>query len=113
MEREDGPEAQSEVTTSRILWAIGFTSRRRTTSTWTMTGAQAGEHARPISAEVEGRRSRRRLVMVQNPFIGSRPYAGLVVANLILNNWDWKTSNNKIYSTAIGAGDGGTAVRRP
>ncbi len=33
----------------------------------------------------------------ENPFVGSQPYRGLVVANLILNNWDWKTSNNKIY----------------
>jgi hypothetical protein len=33
----------------------------------------------------------------ENPFVGSREFAGLVVANLILNNWDWKTSNNKIY----------------
>ena len=33
----------------------------------------------------------------KNPFIGSQPYRGLVVANLLLNSWDWKTSNNKIY----------------
>jgi hypothetical protein len=29
--------------------------------------------------------------------VGTRPYGGLIVANLILNSWDWKTSNNKIY----------------
>jgi len=33
-----------------------------------------------------------------NPFMNSREFRGLVVANLILNNWDWKTSNNKIYA---------------
>ena len=32
-----------------------------------------------------------------NPFVGSVPYRGLVVANLLLNNWDFKTSNNRIY----------------
>ncbi len=29
--------------------------------------------------------------------MGSRQFGGLIVANLILNSWDWKTSNNKIY----------------
>jgi len=29
--------------------------------------------------------------------VETRPFKGLVVANLILNNWDWKTSNNKVY----------------
>jgi hypothetical protein len=27
-----------------------------------------------------------------------------VVANLILNNWDWKTSNNKVYDSTTGRG---------
>jgi hypothetical protein len=30
----------------------------------------------------------------------------LIVANLIVNNWDWKTSNNKIYEVADGAAPG-------
>ena len=33
----------------------------------------------------------------ENPFVGTQPFQGLVVANLMFNNWDWKTSNNKIY----------------
>ena len=32
-----------------------------------------------------------------NDFLGTQPYHGLIVANILLNNWDWKTSNNKIY----------------
>ena len=43
-----------------------------------------------------------------NPFLGSQEFRGLVVANLILNNWDWKTSNNKIYAIA----EPGRAPRR-
>ena len=106
-----GPEAQSEVTTSRILWAIGFHQPPTYyVEKWTLTGAQAGEQPagrfRPKlkTEEVVGDWS-----WYENPFIGSRPYAGLVVANLILNNWDWKTSNNKIYMVKNGAG---TAERR-
>ena len=33
----------------------------------------------------------------ENPFAHTRAFRGLVVANLIVNNWDWKTSNNRIY----------------
>jgi hypothetical protein len=33
----------------------------------------------------------------ENPFAHTQPFRGLVVTNLIINNWDWKTSNNKIY----------------
>jgi hypothetical protein len=40
----------------------------------------------------------------ENPFLDTRPFKGLVVINVLLNNWDWKTSNNKIYEvTAAGA----------
>ena len=33
----------------------------------------------------------------ENPFVGTPEYGGLIVANLLLTNWDWKASNNKIY----------------
>jgi hypothetical protein len=33
-----------------------------------------------------------------NPFLGTRELRGLVVVNLILNNWDLKASQNRIYS---------------
>ena len=36
----------------------------------------------------------------ENPFVSTQPFKGLLVANLILNNWDWKTSNNKVYDLA-------------
>ena len=38
------------------------------------------------------------MVVVREPLHRIPPITGgLVVANLILNSWDWKTSNNKIY----------------
>jgi hypothetical protein len=33
----------------------------------------------------------------ENPFSGTPAFKRLLVANLILNNWDLKTSNNKVY----------------
>jgi hypothetical protein len=101
-----GPEAQSEVTTSRILWAIGF--HQPVTyylERWTLTGAQAGEQpAGRFRPKLNGEEVVGDWSWYENPFVGTRAYAGLVVANLVVNNWDWKTSNNKIYSVTDGAG---------
>ena len=94
-----GPEAQSEVAASRILWAAGFhqppTYYLRE---WALTGAQSGPQepgrfrpSRP-DEEVIGDWS-----WYENPFVGTRAFGGLVVVNLMITNWDWKTSNNKIY----------------
>ncbi|HJR59505.1 MAG TPA: hypothetical protein VJ813_08910 [Vicinamibacterales bacterium] len=94
-----GPEAQTEVVSSRILWAIGFHQpptyyRER----WSLTGEESGPQQpgrfRPSLARqaVVGDWS-----WYENPFVGSREFGGLIVTNLILNSWDWKTSNNKIY----------------
>jgi hypothetical protein len=94
-----GLEAQPEVVTSRILWAIGYHQPASYyLDGWTLQGGPGGQvppgRFRPQlpSQQVVGDWSWR-----ENPFVGSQPYRGLVVANLILNNWDWKTSNNKIY----------------
>jgi hypothetical protein len=97
-----GIEAQPEVASSRILWAIGFQQPPvYYVSRWTMTGAEAGEHGsarfRPDlpDLQVVGDWSWR-----ANPFVGSQPFRGLIVANIMINNWDWKTSNNKIYAAS-------------
>jgi hypothetical protein len=94
-----GPEAQSEVITSRILWAIGFHQPPTYyVDRWHLSGAQSGPQApgrfRP---DLSGYTVVGDWSWYENPFVGMRPYGGLIVANLILNNWDWKTSNNKIY----------------
>jgi hypothetical protein len=95
-----GPEAQSEVVSSRILWAIGYHQPPTYyLGQWTLTGAESGPQPpgrfRPTlrGEEVVGDWS-----WYENPFVGSRAFAGLIVANLIVNSWDWKTSNNKIYA---------------
>ena len=98
-----GPEAQSEVVSSRILWAIGFHQPPTYyLDRWSMTGQESGPQEagrfRPSMPDhtVVGDWS-----WYENPFIGSREFGGLVVTNLILNSWDWKTSNNKIYQHAL------------
>lgn len=94
-----GEEAQSEVALSRILWAVGFHQPPTYyVERWTLSGADAPEQPagrfrhEPPDHEVIGDWS-----WYENPFVGSRPFAALVTVNLLLNNWDFKTSNNKIY----------------
>ena len=94
-----GPEAQSEVVTSRLLWALGFHQPPTYyLERWTLTGAESGvQPAGRFRPEVPGHEVVADWSWYENPFVGTREYGGLIVANLILNSWDWKTSNNKVY----------------
>ncbi len=94
-----GEEAQTEVVASRVLWAIGFHQPPTYyVADWNLTGARSGAQApgrfRP---DVPGRKVVGDWPWHENPFVGSRELGALIVANLVLNSWDWKTSNNKIY----------------
>jgi hypothetical protein len=92
-----GPEAQTEVAVSRILWALGYHQPPTYyLGQWTMNGAVAGPQPaarfRPKIHQVIGEWD-----WYENDFLQSDAFHGLVVVNVMLNNWDWKTSNNKIY----------------
>jgi len=94
-----GPEAQSEIVTSRILWGIGFHQPPTYyVERWSLKGGPAGEQEpgrfRP---DLPGREVVGDWPWHENPFVGTTEYGGLIVANLLLTSWDWKTSNNKIY----------------
>jgi hypothetical protein len=106
-----GTEAQTEVVSSRILWAIGYHQvPTYYLTTWTMEGGPEGNPGparfRPSlpNAKVVGD-----WAWHENPFVNTQPFRGLIVANLIINNWDWKTSNNKIYDIT---NPDGTGVRK-
>jgi len=93
-----GPEAQSEVVASRILWAIGYHQPAvyylpRWTMSGEIEGSQEAGRFRPEDPDWQpvGEWS-----WYENDFVDTRPFKGLIAANLILNNWDLKTSNNRI-----------------
>lgn len=94
-----GPEAQSEVVSSRILWAIGFHQPPTYyLETWNLTGQASGpQPAGRFRPSLANQKVVADWSWYENPFVGSRAFGGLIVANLILNSWDWKTSNNKVY----------------
>ncbi len=95
-----GPEAQAEVVVSRLLWAAGYHQPPTYyLAEWTLTesnqrSAQPPGRFRP---ELPHLRKVGRWSWQQNPFVDSREFRGLIVLNLMLNNWDMKTSNNVLY----------------
>jgi hypothetical protein len=97
-----GPEAQTEVVASRVLWAIGFHQPPTYyVQKWSLKGARSGaQEPGRFRPDVKGRTVVGDWPWHQNPFVGTPEYGGLIVANLVINSWDWKTSNNKIYELA-------------
>ena len=94
-----GDEGQPEVMASRLLWAVGYHQPIvYFVPEWKMTD---GPVSRPLSGrfrlssdhDADGEWS-----WTENPFLGTRQLKGLVVANLIINNWDLKPSQNRIYT---------------
>jgi hypothetical protein len=105
-----GIEAQSEVTVSRILWAIGYHQPPvYFVHAFTLTGMDAGEKkiAR-FRTELDHYKAAGEWSWYDNAFKNTKPFKGLIVAQLLLNNWDLKTSNNRVYE----ASGPGVAPRR-
>ena len=97
-----GIEAQPEVVASRVLWAIGYHQPATYILTnWQLTGNKLEmPGAGRFRLDSHGHKVIADWSWYENPFVSTQPFKGLLVANLILNNWDWKTSNNKVYDLA-------------
>jgi hypothetical protein len=111
---KQGPEARVEVVMSRVLSAVGYHQPPvYYLPRWTISGGPA-EGEQP-----EGRFRPKHTVLKdegpwswqENPFIGTRPYNGLRVLMMILNESDLKNSNNSLYQLK-GAGGTPDAARR-
>lgn len=94
-----GEEVQPEIVASRLLWAIGFHQPPMYyVAKLELDGGKPehqGQSARlraEFGYDKEGDWS-----WHENPFVDSRPLNGMLVANLLLNNWDIKPSQNRIY----------------
>ena len=99
-----GDEGQPEVMASRLLWAVGYHQPIvYFVPEWKMTGRPgrrgrtSGRFRLSSDHDTDGEWS-----WTENPFLGTRQLKGLVVANLILNNWDLKPSQNRIYTEVRG-----------
>ena len=101
-----GLEAQSEVVASRVLWAIGYHQPvTYYVSSWQLSGGpggqQQGARFRLDSSDAEAIGE---WAWADNEFVGTEPYHGLIAANILINSWDWKTNNNRIYRMKTAAG---------
>jgi hypothetical protein len=99
-----GPEAQTEVAASRILWAIGYHQPPTYyLKNWQLSGGPGGQQPEArFRTDFEGSKVVSDWSWSENEFLDTQPFRGLIVANILLNSWDWKTSNNKIYQLADG-----------
>jgi hypothetical protein len=95
-----GPEARTEVVSSRIVWALGY----HQVPSYFVERWIAVEGGRPRT--LGGARFRPRQMPMKsvgpwswhrNPFIGTRPYRGLIALMLVLNSTDLKAGNNEVY----------------
>jgi len=95
-----GPEAQTEVTTSRIVWALGYHQLpSHFIERWIAVDHGKGQligggRFRPHDL---GLKSRGTWSWQRNPFVGSKPYNGLLVLMMVLNSTDLKNENNELY----------------
>ena len=94
-----GDEGQTEVMASRLLWAVGY--HQPVVYFVPQWKLKNGPVSRPNSGrfrlssdhDTDGEWS-----WTDNPFLGTRQLKGLIVANLIINNWDLKPSQNRLYT---------------
>ncbi|HVF57695.1 MAG TPA: hypothetical protein VM934_16190 [Pyrinomonadaceae bacterium] len=100
-----GKEAQPETACTRLLWAVGYHAdinylvpKVEIKSKGTFENARF--EARPEGVERFGEWE-----WAQNPFVGTREFNGLKVLMVLFNNWDLKTSNNRIAHARGEAGD--------
>ena len=98
-----GDEAQPEVLASRLLWAIGYHQPIvYFAPEWKM---KQGPVARPLSGRfrlASDHDTAGEWSWTDPRFAGTRELKGLIVANLIVNNWDLKPSQNRIYTGVRG-----------
>jgi hypothetical protein len=97
-----GPEAQTEVVVSRVLWGLGYHQPPlHYLPSWTLVQdngdirTESEARFRPKLEHLE--RLKEYWSWKDNPFVGTRPFHGLLIVLLILNSTDLKDDNNSLY----------------
>ena len=95
-----GPEAQTEVVVSRLIWAVGFHQPPTYyLMKWILVEGKTvtTQAAARFRLEAPGVKKDGPWAWDANPFVGTPPLSGLYVLMVMVDNWDLKTSNNVIY----------------
>lgn len=97
---KQGPEAQAEVTASRLVWALGFHQPPvYFLEKWKLAGGPTeGEQTRArFRPEIRGLAKVGEWGWQSNPFRATDAHRGLIVMMVMLNNSDLKSAQNAIY----------------
>ena len=109
-----GEEAKSETAATRLLWAAGYVVDedyyRPEIRVLGLTSLARGQEFVSPDGIVTGARLERQdgretsttWSWYENPFIGRREFNGLRVMMSLINNWDLKDANNRVFDTAGG-----------
>jgi len=95
-----GPEVRAEVLASRLIWAAGYHQPPiYYVARWQMLRDGKLEVQPPAHFQPKLKRYKRKdgWSWQQNPFVGTRPFQGLIVLMLMINNWDLTDANNAIF----------------
>jgi hypothetical protein len=91
-----GKEAQSETAAVRLLWSVGYeTEINYLVPRLIIPGKGTFEDVR-LEARPAWEKRLDEWQWEANPFVRTRPFQGLKVMMLLLENWDIKDSNNEI-----------------
>jgi hypothetical protein len=92
-----GKEAQSETAAVRLLWAAGYlTEVNYLAPRVNIRGKGVFENVR-FEARPKNVKRLDEWKWEGNPFTGTREFQGLKVMMVLLNNWDIKDSNNRVF----------------
>lgn len=97
---KQGPEAQVEVVTSRMLSALGYHQPPVYFLATANVRDRDGTRTRPagrLRPKDDDIKEKGDWSWQQNPFVGTQPYNGLLVLLDLVNSTDLKNSNNSIY----------------
>ncbi|HYP01873.1 MAG TPA: hypothetical protein VER76_16910 [Pyrinomonadaceae bacterium] len=100
-----GKEAQPETAATRLMWAVGYNAD----ITYLVPSVEIKGKGTFENARFEARpASIDRFAYwewARNPFVGKREFNGLKILMVLFNNWDLKTSNNRIAHVRGAQGD--------
>ena len=105
-----GEEAQPETAATRFVWAMGYFADTDyfvdSIHVDNMPKLTHGKKHKEVKADIANVRLKRQdsgeksignWSWYENPFVGTREFNGLRVMMALINNWDLKEVNNKIY----------------
>jgi hypothetical protein len=98
-----GLEAKPEVVASRLVWAMGYHQLpTHYVPRWKIAGPKGADtqSAGRFRARLAAYRKIENWSWHENPFVGTRPYKGLLVLMAMLNNSDLKPEQNAVFEVS-------------